>query len=635
MFKRTRALTLAILLLSVTGAGVLTSCSMFGGPAGKPVEAPLIDGVESWHVIVAGGEPEGVAAALAAARNGMRTLLIEKDGALGGLMTLGMLNFIDMNFGPRHELLTKGIFREFYRANGNGFDIEKTKAWFLKKCSREPNLTVYLDTEIISPVMDGPNITGLVIKREGLEETVRSYAVIDATADADVAAAAGVPCTLGNADYRIEPTSQGCTLIFELSGVDWKAVRNHLTSNDLTDEHTRGRLAFGYKPEAAKYRPVDENTYLRGPNLSRLKNGNVLLNALIIFGEDPLDPVSYQNCTDRGLREIPHVVAFMREEFPGFENAVFAGAAPRLYVRETRHIIGEYRLTVTDVLENRDHWDRIGHASYPVDIHAGAAGDHGNIVGKPDIYSIPFRCLVPLRIDGLLVAGRSASYDSIPHGSARVIPVGMVTGEACGTAAAYAVAHGVTFRQMSADPEAIRELQAMLIKQGAYLTEYTPPDIAVTDHWAYPGVAVMRELGLAVGGYSNDYRLDDPVPHRWALETRFNTLMGLARARTADRGALQIPAWEILFQRDDITVSDIYMTAARGASVKAGLAAGQNGGGSAASKAFADADEALDYLMSLGILEAGILEHFPDTGAPATNGQLFYVFGSLYTYLVT
>lgn len=635
MPKRATAFLLTVFFFLILSANVLTGCNSRGSSPGKPVEAPIIDGKEAWHVIVAGGEPEGVAAALAAARNGMRTLLVEKGGALGGLMTLGMLDFLDMNYGPDNELLTRGVFKEFFSEMGNGFDTEEAKVWFLKKCEAEPNLTVFLDTDILAPVMDGVNITGLVIKRDGLEETVRSYTVIDATVDADVAAAAGVPYTLGTEDYSLDVVSQGCTLIFELSGVDWNHVARFLNDDSSGATGATGTLAYGYGPEARNYKPADENTYLRGPNISRQKNGNVLLNALIIFGENLLDPDSYQDCVDRGLREIPGIVAFMRESFPGFENAAFVGAAQRLYVRETRHIEGEYRLTVTDVLENRDHWDRIGHGSYPVDIQPTGPGNLGNVIGMPDIYSIPFRCLVPLKVDGLLVAGRSASYDSIPHGSTRVIPVGMVTGEACGTAAAYSVANGVTFRQMSADPEAVRRLQEQLVKQGAYLNEYTPPKVAVMDHWAYSGVVVMRELGMTQGGYSNDYRLDETVPHRWALQSRFNMMMGVINARTADRGLRQIPVWEVRFQHDNITVADVFITAAQGASMKdESQKAGQGGAGSPVAKEFEDGDDAKSYLISLGILSDGVLEHYPDTNAAATTGQLLYILGGLYNYLM-
>ena len=629
-----KILILAAVLIALAVAGLLIYRGVIGS---APVDGPIIDGTEGYHVIVAGGEPEGVAAALAAARNGMKTLLVERGDALGGLFTFGMLNFLDMNRSNSFDrkLLTRGIFNEFYKSLGNAFDIEEAKAWFLKKCQNEPNLTVMLNTEIIAPVMDNNTIIGLEVKQDGGSGPAiyRSLAVIDATTDADIAAASGVPYTIGADDYGAHGALQGVTLVFEVSGVDWNAVRNYLNNNDDPRSKADSVSAWGYGKEALNYVSTDGNMRFRGPNIAKQKNGNVLLNALIIFGVDALNPESYDDGIRRGESEIPHVIEFMRENFIGFENAAYAGHAPRLYVRETRHIIGEYRLTITDVLENRDQWDRIGHGNYPVDIQPTSPDNTGNIIGSPDIYSIPFRSLVPLEIDGLLVAGRSASYDSLPHGSARVVPIGMVTGEACGTAAAYSVNNGVTFRDMSHDASAILWLQKQLKKQGAYLVEYKPPRIKAMDHWAYPGMAALRELGYADGGYNNDYRFDDNITHRWELQNRLNRIMAVMNERTGDRGDHRIPAWATSLDTDEINVGLVFLKTAECASFfdKAwypeGLAAQAT---EPKPKSFADAFEARDYLVNLGIIDDGVLVHFPDIDEIATFGQLFCVVGGLY-----
>jgi len=357
----------------------------------------------------------------------------------------------------------------------------------------------------------------------------------------------------------------------------------------------------------------------RAPNIARMNNGNVLINGLIIFGVDAHDPESYSEGIERGHREIPRIIEHMREFFPGFENAFFVRHAQRLYVRETRHFIGEYRLTITDVLENKDHWDRIGHGSYPVDVQATSPDTTGNVIGVPDIYSIPFRCLVPVEIDGLLITSRSASYDSLPHGSARVIPVGMVVGEAGGTAAAYSTKNGVTFRQMSRDPNAVRSLQNTLKKQGAFLIEYVPPRMAVMDHWAYEGLAVLRELGMAAGGYQNDYRLDEYVEHRWALQVRLNEIMKIINERSALYDNIGIPVMSFDLYTDEITVGLLLSTVAQAASF---------------GELFPDAKEARHYLIRRGILNEDILDHFPNLDATATIAQLYSLLGAFYMTLM-
>ena len=634
--KSILASALAILAAAVTV--MLVGCG--GGETdGDAVKGPVIDGQEAYHVIVAGGEPEGVAAALAASRNGMKTLLIEEGEALGGLITLGWLNFLDMNYGPDRLLLTQGIFKEFHDEVGPGvvIDVEQAKEWFTERCEEEPNLTVMLNTEITAPVMDGNVIAGLEVREIGQAETsvIRSMAVIDATVDGDIAAATGAPYTVGGEDRGNHGLKQGVTLVFEVSGIDWDRIAGYLQNDGNPNTGADATSAWGYGEEALNYESVDGDMRFRGPNIALQRNGNVLLNALVIFEVDALDPQSYADGIARGVREITHIMNFMRENFIGFEDAEYVTHAPRLYVRETRHFIGEYRLTITDVLENRDHWDRVGHGSYPVDLQPVSPADFGNIIGSPDIYSIPFRCLVPLEIDQLLIVGRSASYDSLPHGSARVIPIGMVTGEAAGTAIAYSVEHGVTFRQMAHDPSAIEWLQSELISNGAYLIEYDPPRMTVMDHWAYPGVLVMRELGLVEGGYANDYRLETKVTNPLTLQNRGNRMIRIAGERNGSPIQAHTPDWPIELDADEVSVGLLLKTAALCASLSETAWHTQYPDKLRQIEltAFDDAQAAKDYLVSKGVIAPYDIRHFADFDSTADMGQLMYVLGHVYNVL--
>lgn len=577
----------------------------------KPAPAPVIEGKPGYDVIVIGGEPEGVAAALSAARNGLKTLLVEDDAALGGLMTLGELNFLDMNHGPNNELLTRGIFEDFYKDLGNAFDIEQAKQWFLKQVQDEPNIDLKLSTPFVEPIMRDNAVAGVKLLEEGAPVEYLSHRVIDASVDADFAAAAGVPYTVGGEDYGEEGLLMGVTLVFEVSGVDWDRVVQYLKREDDDPHSGAGRVdAWGFSKEAQEYKPVDEQMRFRGPNMARLKNGNILINALLIFGVDSLDPVSKTMGIQRGQEEIPHIIEFMREKFPGFAQAEFAGTAEQLYVRETRHIEGEYRLTITDVLENRDHWDRIAHGSYPVDVQPTSPANFGNIIGVPDIYSIPFRCLVPLEIENLLVVGRSASYDSLPHGSARVIPVGMATGEAAGVAGAYSIKNEISFREMTKSEEAVKWVQERLVKQGAYLVKYTPPKVTVMDHWAYPYVKITRELGLIEGGYNNDYRLEREAT-KWSIQNKFNKVFRVAHERNPAVELRSVEVPETLIQEDMV------MAAAEGLSGKK-----------------LSFDDALSYLREEGIMTGEIEAHIPDWKKPPQFAEMLALSANMFEYLM-
>jgi len=499
-------------------------CGVFGCDKDTQTPNGTIEADKDYDVIVVGGDPEGVCAAVSSARNGLKTLLVEDDDALGGLMTLGKLNFIDICEDRQGNILTQGLFMEFYDAvGGTAFDVETAKQFFYDWVVKEENATLKLNTAFVEPVMDGDSIVGVVVNENGEEKTYTASRIIDATVDADVAAAAGVPYTVAGEDIGMKDRQMGVTLVFELSGVNWDAVVDYLENDDNAGTGATDKTAWGYTREGYAYEPKDELMRLRGFNVARQDNGNVLINALIIFGVDPMSEESKANGIARAQKELEYIVPYVREHFIGFENVELVGTAEQLYIRESRHIIGEYQLTIDDVLENRDQWDKIAIVAYPADIQPTAGQTYGTVVGSPDRYAIPFRSIVPLDVENMLVIGRSASYTSLAAGSARVIPVGMAEGEAAGVASAYSLNHGMSFRDMTMDENAIADVQSALEKQGAYLDDFEVHE-AFMDHWAYAGVKVLRSLGQMDGGYSNDYGLDKEIS-KGRLQNLLNNTM--------------------------------------------------------------------------------------------------------------
>lgn len=542
---------IALCLCALSNSACSTTRPVQPGP--PPAQGEAADGA-SFPLIVVGGGPEGVAAAVSAARNGVKTLLIEEDPVLGGLMTQGRLNFLDMNYGPQKELLTRGIFQEFYEDLGNAFDIDEAKQYFLQLVQKEPNITLLLRTKFLAPIMQETALAGVEVNENGAAGKYYGQRIIDATTDADVAFASGAPCTVGAEDYGQKDRIMGVTLVFSVKGVNWPYVFLYNNYNRLISKIKPGwgdpaagatwKVAWGYGPQALEYKPHDPNMRFRGPNLARQKDGSVLLNALLIFGVDGLDSASKAAGLERGKKEIPYILEFMRSRFPGFKKVELVDTAPQLYVRETRHIQGEYRLTIDDVLENRDQWDRIALGSYPVDIQPAGPEDLGNVIGKPALYSVPFRSIVPQKVDQLLVVGRSASYDSLAAGSARVLPVGMAVGEAAGVAAAFSLDKDIGFREICGLRDAVHAIQETLGQQGAYLPAFDPPRPDVMDHWAYPGLKVMRKLGLAAGGYTNDYRLDQGV-QPWDAVNYLNYIIKAIRQANPQSGLQIVQAREI------------------------------------------------------------------------------------------
>lgn len=493
------------------------------GPAGR--ELKQVVSVEQlqdkYDVIVVGTDPEGISAAVSAARNGAKTLLIEnrQREILGGLMTVGWLNSIDMNWdrtskplpGQEQDYFNKGIFREWYKkTEGHSFDVTTAANAFYDLVSKESNIDLYMSAQDVKPIVSEGSakaVEGITVtKADGPTQDILAKSVIDATQDADIAAAAGVEFTMGREDIGDPNSRMAVTAIFRLKNMDdkaWKLIADRLNGDGDSNTGVSKMSAWGYGKEMSGYLPLDnEQTKMRGLNIGRQRDGTILINALHIFNIDGLDPESREEGLELARQEIPNVVEYLKQ-YKEFENAELDAIAPELYVRETRHMVGLYRLSIIDLLENRDQWDRIAFGSYPADIQRTSPSDDGAIVVHPMKYAVPFRSIVPQDVDGLLVVGRSASYDTLAHGSARVIPTGMAEGQAAGAAAKLAEEHGVTFREMAASKPLIEELQKRLNEQGMELEPYTLEPQPYMKHKNYAGLKAAVYMGLAYGSYGN------------------------------------------------------------------------------------------------------------------------------------
>ena len=575
-----------------------------------------------YDVIVVGSDPEGIAAALSAARNGMKTLLLSKDSTPGGLYTLGALNFIDVPETRDGTLLVGGIYEEFVNAvGGSGFDIVNAANVFNDMLTAEDNLTVRYGAKFQEPVMNGNTITGVTVLEEGdMLVTYNAPYIIDATQDGDVAAAAGAPYTYAGEDIGERDREMGVTLVFRVSGVNWDSMCRYLTIkrgigeifNKSTSMGVSGNTAWGFSDEGYAYEPSDEAMRLRGFNMAKQDNGDVLVNALLIFDVDPLDEASREEGIARAKAELENIIPYLQDEFWGFGDCELAGAAEDLYVRESRHITCEYNLTIDDVLENRDQDDRIAVTSYPVDVQPTKTQTYGTVVGYPDQYAVGYKSLVPQDVDGLLVVGRAAGYTSLAAGSARIVPTGMACGEAAGVAVAVAKAQSATPRDLVDDDAAIAEIQEKLTAQGAKL-DHTQTHEDVMDHWAYPGVKVLRSLGVLDGGYDNNYYLDDTI-----TMNRYQNMVNNA----VKKAGFELS--EKIYVNEEIPARQIIGTMARAVIELEG-----------ADKLADDNDVYMNALKERGIMTDELAEYFTDMEAAPNAGAVTLLTARFYSYLLT
>ncbi|RJS94536.1 FAD-dependent oxidoreductase [Candidatus Bathyarchaeota archaeon] len=407
-------------------------------------------------VIVAGGGTAGVAAAVAAARNGADTILIERYGFLGGTMTAGLVNPF-MTFHAGKEQIIKGIFQEIIDRlkDMDGYD-EKTKAFdnevmkiVLDQMIKETGVKLLLHTYIADAlVTKGNAIRGVEAYNKSGRQTVLGRVIIDATGDGDVAVMAGALYEKGREEDGL---TQPMTLNFRMGGVDVERMPSREKINKLFEEaKAKGEIKI----------PRENVLYFL-----TTRKGEIHFNTTRIVKVDgtKADDLTYAEI--EGRRQMVELIKFLKEKVSGFENAYLMMSAVQVGVRETRRIIGEYVLTGEDIVKARKFSDVIARGSYPIDIHSPTG--EGTIIKRlppGESYDIPYRCIVPKKVENLLIAGRCISCTHEAQAAIRVIPIVVAIGQAAGTAAALAAKLHVSPREMD-----VSLLQETLKKQGAIL----------------------------------------------------------------------------------------------------------------------------------------------------------------------
>ena len=407
----------------------------------------------TYDVIVAGGGPAGIAAAVSAARLGARTALVERYGILGGMLTSGHVQPILGHAEGRTmydevvELLNAGHEEAPARKTRNGreigLDLEEAKHRLLKLCI-ENGVYVYLQTPVVNVLKEGDRVTGVTICTPTGMEDITAHTVVDATGDGFVGALAGAPFEVGRADGRCQPT----TLEFTVDNVDeaWNFAC-YGGSDPVT------------LPDGRRYSQVCKEAHEKGElpqNVSivrihyTLKPGERNINATQANGFNTLTVPGAVGAEYLLREQIPQVVAFLRKNAPGFENCRVKSSATTLGVRETRRFVGDYVIGDLDVEKGARFEDVVVHkAWFLIDIHNPAGGGQAEKHSQPATpYDRPSRSLLPKQVEGLLLSGRNISGTHRAHASYRVMGVALATGQAAGMAAALSARHGVTPREL-------------------------------------------------------------------------------------------------------------------------------------------------------------------------------------------
>ncbi|MEJ2292981.1 MAG: FAD-dependent oxidoreductase, partial [Deinococcales bacterium] len=344
------------------------------------------------------------------------------------------------------------------------------------------------------------------------DRTVLAKQIIDGESEGQFAAAAGAPFTVGWASLGVRQRMAD-TLVFGVHGVDWQALTRAVQARGGGYAHVRDNVVWGpFGGYPAAYRPQQDGLRLRGLNLGLESDGTVLVNALLVYGADPLDPASLAAARQRAAAEVPSVVRYLAAGIPGFEHAQVSGVAPQLYVRESRHLEAQCVLHANDVLDNRVTDEAVAAGGYPLDVQSLTLHDTGFVFGTPVVYGARLCMAVAPHPAPLWVVGKTAGFDPIAFASARVVPFGMALGEAVGVAAARAASQGLDPAALASSPAQVQAVRSTLAARGAYLpsVEARAPVGPVSSPY-FHDFRLLLGRGLAVGGYGNDPHLDKPV----------------------------------------------------------------------------------------------------------------------------
>jgi len=466
----------------------------------EPKRTLPVDG--SYDVIVVGGGMAGIGAGIAAARSGCKTIILERESALGGLATLGLVNIpLDFVCGIGQEMFDKlEAINGLWHRNS---DPEKHKL-LLDRMVKQAGCDLLLVTHVVDSIVRNNAICGVVVESKGGRKALLGKRVIDCSGDADAAFFAGCECMQGRLS---DGKNQACSLEFRLGGVDWDAYMN--SSLKATDfawiRLIEEKASQDWKQVAEIENHKNWITHVPGrPEHSRMDEIS------ICFAHSrnckPLDNKDLTRMYLEGREQANLLWQFIKSNVPGFEQCWMIDTAPLLGVRESRRVTGEYVVKGWDIVTHARFDDVITMSTHGIDVHnpdgqgnqkwikaeingktcypvvsmtgfgsstfppggRDALCDAQGRTGKEAVldpgapsYDIPYRSLVPLKVDNLLVAGRCLSAEFEAQAGCRLVMCCLNMGEAAGTAAGLSLKHNISPRQVDRI-----ELQKTLIAHG-------------------------------------------------------------------------------------------------------------------------------------------------------------------------
>ncbi|MDF2670232.1 MAG: FAD-dependent oxidoreductase [Paenibacillus sp.] len=437
-------------------------------------------------IVMIGSEIEGIYLARAARDEGLSVVILDPRELPGGQLIQGEMLYLDEPFADNRDSLLQGRVKEL-------FDLYK-KGDIRKKSEFEPYFNALLEG---IPLESGIQINNIELAtgtdandrrinsisyrtKDGQERTVTAKYWVENTDYAAIVSKLGLKRIPGvETVFGGDKDHMAASIMMKFRNVDWDKFQketNKFSSKELEEKYgglttVTDKFTWGFGNVGSRYKATTKEVFLRGLNTINQRDGDVLINALLVYGVDPADPASINKALELGKQETDRILPHLRKELPGWENAESNGYPNYLYIRDYDRYETEYILQATDLMSGLMHKDNVSIAGYPIDLQGTVNYQWGHQQGKPDKYGMPLRSFIPKGYSNVIVAGKNVGASAIAYGSARIQPNTAQAAEVIGIMLARTNAER---NLMKLSEKELKELQAYIKKTaGITLTGVT------------------------------------------------------------------------------------------------------------------------------------------------------------------
>lgn len=400
-----------------------------------------------YDVVVIGSEIQGVLLAKEAHKLGLKVLILDPRSRPGGELLEGQMYCLDFTNDNKRRSLVQGEIKSLfdgYRHRKIRTDAEFRKYYMQEIKGLPLRSGINIESVDVAARTNRNAVRSLTYRaRDGLSYKVEADYFVENT---DFNALTGwlnvkrIP-GMESIYHGMRPDYMAATLMLKFKNVDWRTlhetvIRQYPLKNVRRkygqSTYVDWNYATGFSNLTYQYKPTDRQLTLRGINSTNQLNGQVIMNALLIFDVDPANPASVEEAVRKGKAEAPHILQFLRKHIPGFAHAQLNGFPDYLYIRDYNRFETDYILKHKDLMEGRMFWDNVSIGGYAIDLQATRRIPKGYGFGKPDRYGIPLRSFELKSYENVLVTGKNVGAEIKAYGSARIMPTTALAAQTIG-----------------------------------------------------------------------------------------------------------------------------------------------------------------------------------------------------------